>query len=370
MRARDINVRWVKLYPDAWFNSESRLTMSLAERGAFRDLQDYCSIQGSIPAETSLIAKILGVTETEMESVWPRVSKEFSPLKEAGRLVNAEASEALAEARKFMKKQAANGKKGGRPKKNPHGTQTKPMGLPNETQALTHSKPITVHNNTEQDTTEQTEQEKQTESSSSSSKETGEEPALRGEHRSTASAAALTDGWGKSFQKLKQSFPTISVKVFFRLVEKVKFAGFTDDELAAGIEEHGGRILSLNTFNLETKINPITFGLKVIDAIKASARSQDSLRRLTTASAETRAEFEPPRHEPSIGLSIVGLCPKHKHEVVWIPVRGEEVCVECTEPPGELAAEAKERVARWFEDEKEIGLGSGTKQLTERLATL
>ena len=145
MRAREINVRWVKLYPDAWLNSESRLTMSLAERGTFRDLQDYCSIHGSIPAETSLIAKILGVTETEMELVWARVSTEFSPSKESGRLVNSDATKALTEARKFLKKQARNGRKGGRPKQNPSLTHGKPVGLPQKTQPLTQSKATTVH---------------------------------------------------------------------------------------------------------------------------------------------------------------------------------------------------------------------------------
>jgi len=360
---RDINVIWVKSYPDRWLTSETRLTMNLAERGALRDLQDYCcSHNGSIPAETSLLARILGITESEMESVWPRVSKEFIQSKEAERLENKDASKVLAEARKFMKKQELNGRKGGRPKKTPLKTQPKPMGLPNETQAPTHSKP---KQNRHTGQTKQTEQEKQRESSSSSSKETGEEPTLSAGHQSAASAVALPDGWGKTFQKLKQSFPTITVKVFFRLVQKVKPAGFTDAEFAVGIEEHRRHILSR-----DPEVNPITFRLKVIDAITASARAQNSLRRLTTTSAETRAEFEPPPHEPTIGLSQVGMCPKHNHEVVWTPARGKEVCVECTEPPGELAPEAKERVERWFEAEKEIGSGSGPKQLTERLARL
>ena len=145
---RNTTVRWVKAYPDIWFNSESRLTMSLAERGAFRDLQDYCSINGSIPAETSLIAKILGVTDRDVKFVWKRVSKEFAESKENGRLVNDDATNALAEARRFLRKQVLNGRKGGRPKRNPSRTQAKPMGLPPKTQALTHSKHNTEHNNT------------------------------------------------------------------------------------------------------------------------------------------------------------------------------------------------------------------------------
>ena len=358
---RDINVIWVKSYPDRWLTSETRLTMNLAERGALRDLQDYCcSHNGSIPAETSLLARILGITESEMESVWPRVSKEFIQSKEAERLENRDASKVLAEARKFMKKQALNGRKGGRPKKNPLRTQPKPMGLPNETHGLTHLK---HKQNRHTGQTRQTEQKKQRESSSSSSKETGEEPALSAGHQPAASAAALPDGWGKSFQKLKQSFPTISVKVFFRLVQKVKAAGFADDEFAAGIEEHGRHILSQNP-----EVNPITFGLKVIDAIAASARAQ-SLYDDSTTSAETRAE--PPAHEPSIGLSSVGTCPEHRHEVVWAPAPGKQVCVDCTEPPGALAAEAKERVKRWFEAEKEIeshpyGFGTRARKRAER----
>ena len=148
-RVRNTAVRWVKAYPDVWFNSESRLTMSLAERGAFRDLQDYCSIKGSIPAETSLIAKILSVTDRDVKSVWKRVSKEFAESKENGRLVNGDATKALAEARRFLKKQVFNGRKGGRPKRNPGRTHAEPMGLPpKKTQALTHSKHNTEHNTT------------------------------------------------------------------------------------------------------------------------------------------------------------------------------------------------------------------------------
>ena len=130
---------------------ETRLSMTLAERGAYCDLRDYASIHGSIPSEPALLARILGVHEDEFATVWPRVSKEFKESKQ-GRLTNDDATRVRNEARKFMKKQADNGRQGGRPKKNPTETQPEPMGLstakPRQSERLTHSK----HKQTEKQT--------------------------------------------------------------------------------------------------------------------------------------------------------------------------------------------------------------------------
>ena len=109
---------WVKAYPDRWLSSETRVSMNLAERGAYRDLRDYASVHGSIPSEPNVLVPILGITEDEFAAVWPRVSKEFKENKE-GRLTNQDATGVRNEALKFMKKQADNGRKGGRPQRNP-----------------------------------------------------------------------------------------------------------------------------------------------------------------------------------------------------------------------------------------------------------
>ncbi len=109
--------------------------MTLAERGAYCDLRDYASVHGSIPSEPALLARLLGIHEDELARVWPRVSQEFKVSKE-GRLTNEDATRVRNEARKFMKKQADNGRKGGRPKK----TQLKPNPNPWLYRTLSHGK--------------------------------------------------------------------------------------------------------------------------------------------------------------------------------------------------------------------------------------
>ena len=107
---------WVKSYPDRWLSGETRLSMSLAERGAYRDLFDHAVVQGSIPSDPAMLARILGADESEFETIWPRVSREFKKNKD-GRLTNEDATRVRTEARKFMKKQAGNARKGAGQKK-------------------------------------------------------------------------------------------------------------------------------------------------------------------------------------------------------------------------------------------------------------
>ena len=90
--------------------------MTLAERGAYRDLRDHVIVNGSIPSDPAVLVRILGVDQDEFAAVWPRVLREFKK-NEAGRLTNADATDARNEALNYMKTQADNGRKGGRPKK-------------------------------------------------------------------------------------------------------------------------------------------------------------------------------------------------------------------------------------------------------------
>ena len=107
---------WCKWYPTDWLASGTRLDMSAAERGVFRDLLDYQYAEGSIPADEVALQRRCAVTTEEFQSTWPAVSKKFIPHpEEAGRLINERAAGVIAESQAISESQVEKGKKGGRP---------------------------------------------------------------------------------------------------------------------------------------------------------------------------------------------------------------------------------------------------------------
>ncbi len=51
--------------------------MSLAARGAYRDLLDHCYLDGSIPDDPPLLARMLGCDLAEFERIWPELRPHF-----------------------------------------------------------------------------------------------------------------------------------------------------------------------------------------------------------------------------------------------------------------------------------------------------
>lgn len=64
-------------YFDDWLSSETRLDMTLAERGAYRDLLDFCYRDGSIPSDPAVLAKMLGCSGEKFDEVWLKVRPQF-----------------------------------------------------------------------------------------------------------------------------------------------------------------------------------------------------------------------------------------------------------------------------------------------------
>ena len=143
--------------------------------------------------------------------------------------------------------------------------------------------------------------------------------------------------------------------------DRAKPAGFTDDELAQGINDHGRNIRIRHP-----EANPILFGLKVMDEISLQRqfRPKSSTFRDVGAEADSMENgsyygksvprLQRPPNEPSIELSKKGKCPTHKHEVVWTPKQGEYLCVDCHPPPEGLADESKRRVSEWLRNEEQL----------------
>lgn len=84
------SITYYPWYADDWLQSESRMRMTLAERGAYRDLLDYCYREGSIPDDPDMLCKLLLCSREELDQVWPAVRKHFVKAKR-GRLVNKKA---------------------------------------------------------------------------------------------------------------------------------------------------------------------------------------------------------------------------------------------------------------------------------------
>ena len=114
-----MSLPWYRWYAGDWLGSPTRLDMSAAERGVYRDLLDWHYIEGSIPADETKLRRRLAVTDQEFAATWPAVSRKFEPDPDnPDRLINRRAVNVMAETAKFSRKQTENGKKGGRPKAN------------------------------------------------------------------------------------------------------------------------------------------------------------------------------------------------------------------------------------------------------------
>jgi len=127
--------------------AKDTLHLSMLEHGAYRLLLDrYYATEKGIPADQAhRLARAR--TRDEREAV-DAVLAEFFVLTD-GVWCNRRADEEVAKAQARIGTAQANGKKGGRPKKNPTETQEKPSGFlvgsESETQAKAHQAPDTKH---------------------------------------------------------------------------------------------------------------------------------------------------------------------------------------------------------------------------------
>lgn len=114
---------WFAFYVDDY--SGGTRTMSLAAKGAFVDLLGYQFQNGSVPDSDKLICRILGCLPDEWAAVEEEVRAKFYGID--GALVNHRMEGERSEREGYREKAAANGRKGGRPKKTepfPNGNRT------------------------------------------------------------------------------------------------------------------------------------------------------------------------------------------------------------------------------------------------------
>jgi len=114
---------WFAFYVDDY--SGGTRTMSLAAKGAFVDLLGYQFQNGSVPDDDRLICRILGCLPAEWEDVRAEVMAKFDPGPNG--LINHRMCLECLERESYREKAAANGRKGGRPRK------TEPFSVENRT---------------------------------------------------------------------------------------------------------------------------------------------------------------------------------------------------------------------------------------------
>jgi hypothetical protein len=87
MAQRDVPP-WFSFYPYEFMADENVAAMTLTQKGAYTSLLCLQWINGSIPADTQALARLLGCTVTEMDTIWAGVGQCFKAhATDQGRLV-------------------------------------------------------------------------------------------------------------------------------------------------------------------------------------------------------------------------------------------------------------------------------------------
>jgi uncharacterized protein YdaU (DUF1376 family) len=109
-----------QFYVKDWLSSSTVHSMSLAARGAYIDLLAFAWQSqpfATLPNDPAQLRRLVGADSAEWADIWPQISGCFEV--EDGHLVNRRLQDEARKREEFIKKQQANGAKGGRPSKNP-----------------------------------------------------------------------------------------------------------------------------------------------------------------------------------------------------------------------------------------------------------
>ena len=109
-----------QFYVKDWLSSSTVRSMSLAARGAYIDLLAFAWQSqpfATLPNDPAQLRRLVGADSVEWADIWPQISGCFEV--EDGRLLNRRLQDEARKREEFIKKQQANGARGGRPSKNP-----------------------------------------------------------------------------------------------------------------------------------------------------------------------------------------------------------------------------------------------------------
>jgi uncharacterized protein YdaU (DUF1376 family) len=105
-----------QFYPRDFLSSTKVQRMSLTEMGIYIKLLSLCWLDGSLPADTRTLARILNIKPTQLSRIWPNVLAECFTVK-GDRLHNERLDAERKKQAEYRRRQSDNGKQGGRPRK-------------------------------------------------------------------------------------------------------------------------------------------------------------------------------------------------------------------------------------------------------------
>ena len=98
-------------YISDWRESETRIALTISERGLYRELLDHCYSEGSLPNDERTLAMIAAVAPVEFRKSWRRVSSLFE--EHSGRLYHWKVTEIRNGLLRWHRGRAEAGKRGG-----------------------------------------------------------------------------------------------------------------------------------------------------------------------------------------------------------------------------------------------------------------
>lgn len=118
-----------QFYPSNVMSSIQYRTMSLAERGLMMSMQCECWVNDSVPSDVTLLAKILGYKEEDVNAALTNNVMQFF-YKDNDKIICPELEAYRQRLDEARKKQIEGGKEGQRRKKEKEVTSSYPQGLP------------------------------------------------------------------------------------------------------------------------------------------------------------------------------------------------------------------------------------------------
>ena len=166
--------------------------------------------------------------------------------------------------------------------------------------------------------------------------------------------------WRESVEAIRRAehFPSLSEKNLAKIFAKAQPHGLTDEELAAVVRLDGAELRQAH----QKFRNPLVWGYELIDCAvrKKIARRKETQRAPEPRPREQAFEESPVEPTGKVRVSSKGPCRKHRHPVVWVSDKGEELCVYCSPPDDDkVRAEACQMVRELLEEEERLkGLGT------------
>jgi uncharacterized protein YdaU (DUF1376 family) len=136
-----------QFYPKDFITDERVTLMSMQERGVYITLICKCWTEGTLPADPVLLSRLCGFPTSAFRKCWIAIAPCFRPCsRDASRLIHPRLEKERQKQRAYRRRQADNGKLGGRPPKpkpNPSLSQkpaeTQPMVNPSQSSAFASS---------------------------------------------------------------------------------------------------------------------------------------------------------------------------------------------------------------------------------------